>query len=274
MTAYRKPGPNGIVDQSDRLLNELVDELSNTHLPPPQNAFVPGPLRIDDMRLKPYIKSLLTPKPSRTMKVLKFLTKWGRNASPFTIAYNLVFQLHWKGFSFWMDVRKAARKGRALLKYVDGLEKGAIAFSKATREQAAAESKLPAYPIKSNENSGPIMVSAAELAYVEKYYNSAAMIANDAMAARSHLIKAIAGWDAVIVEANKTKDFTRKAVWDAITTLDFRFHKKGGGFRAYLIKARDRANRVEDEARDKQYHAADILGKWTPQGYQPPAGPL
>ncbi len=117
-------------------------------------------------------------------------------------------------------------------------------------------------------------VTNEELEYVEKYYNTAAKIANDAMAASSELREAIAGWDAVAEQANKNNDFTRASAWDAINDLNLRFHNEGGDFRAYLVNARDRASTVESWARSKQYHAADILGKWTPEGYQPPSGPF
>ena len=42
-------------------------------------------------------------------RVLEFVTKWGRNASPFNIAMTYV-RLHWKGISFWRDVARRPRK--------------------------------------------------------------------------------------------------------------------------------------------------------------------
>jgi uncharacterized protein DUF4157 len=206
---------------------------------------------------------------TKTERVLKFVGKWGRNASPFNIAMTYV-KLNWKGVSYWMDVRKSAKAGRALLKRIDGLERGARALNKATDEQYRAESKLPSSPLQTYEKAGSVIVTNEELEYVEKYYNTAAKIANDAMAASSELRKAIAGWDAVVEQANKNNDFTRASVWNAINTLNLRFNNEGGDFPTYLANARDRANAVESWARSKQYHAADILGKWTPEGYQPP----
>lgn len=211
--------------------------------------------------------------PTKTERVLEFVGKWGRNASPFTIAWNYV-QLNWKGVSYWMDVRKSAKAGRALLGRIDGLERGARALKKATDEQYSAESKLPSYPLQTAESVGQMTVTNEELEYVEKYYNTAAKIANDAMAASSKLREAIAGWDAVVEQANNNNDFTRASAWDAINDLNLRFSNEGGDFRAYLVNARDRASTVESWARSKQYHAADILGKWTPEGYQPPPGPF
>lgn len=213
---------------------------------------------------------------TKTELVLGFVSKWGRNASPFNIAMNYV-KLNWKGVSYWTDVRKSAKKGRALLKRIDELESGARALKKATDEQYSAKSKLltyPLYPLQTVEKVGQMVITNEELEYVEKYYNTAAKIANDAMAASNELRKAIAGWDAVVEQANKNNDYTRASVWDAINDLNLRFNNEGGDFRAYLGNARDRANWVESWARNKQYQAAGILGKWTPEGYQPPEGPF
>jgi len=201
--------------------------------------------------------------------VLEFVAKWGRNASPFKIASTYV-KLHWKGITFWRDVSKAAKAGRALLAFVDKLELGARALKKATDEQRDAEAMLPGYPLQTGDKAGRVLVSADELDYVDRYLNTAALIANDAMSARSDLDKAIAGWDAAVKQANDSADFTRAAAWEAINKLNLRFHNEGGGFRAYLVNARDVAARVESWARLKQYHAAHILNRWTPDWYTPP----
>jgi hypothetical protein len=201
--------------------------------------------------------------------VLDFLTKWGRNASPFKIA-NIYWKLNKKGISYWRDVSKAAKAGRDLLTRIDGLERGARAFKKATDELYSAESKLPGYPLQSADKAGQIIVTPAELDYVEKYLNTASMIANDAMAARIELDKAISSWDVVVAQAKQIRDFTRKAAWEAITDLDLRFSNEGGSFRAYLVTAHGTAARVEAWAGMKYNHAAHILGKWTPTWYVPP----
>ena len=205
----------------------------------------------------------------KLVRVLDFVTKWGRNASPFNIAHTYL-KLNWSGIKYWNEVSKAAKAGHALLDKVDGLEKGATVLKNAVDEQYRAESQLPGYPLQSDDKVGRMTVTPEELDYVDRYYNTAAMIANDAMSARAELDKAIAGWDAAVEQANKTNDFTRKSAWEAITDLDMRFNNKGGSFRAYLVDARDRAARTEQFARMKQWHAAHILGKWTPDGYQPP----
>lgn len=202
-------------------------------------------------------------------RVLDFVTKWGRNASPFKIA-NLYLKLNWKGIQFWRDVSKAAAAGHELLARIAGLEGGARALKRATDELYAAESQLPPYPLQTDAKAGRMRVTPAELDYVERYFNTAAMIANDAMDARAELDRAISGWDGAVAQANRTRDFTRKAAWEAITLLDMRFNNEGGSFRAYLVNARDRAARTEAWARQKQYHGAHILGKWTPEQYRPP----
>ena len=202
-------------------------------------------------------------------RVLDFVTKWGRNASPFKIA-NTYLKLNWKGISYWRDISKAAKTGRELLTRIDGLERGARALKKATDELYNAERKLPSYPLQSYDKVGHLIVTDAELDYVDKYLNTAAIIANDAMDTRSELDKAISGWDAAVGQANSTRDFTRKAASEAITYLDLRFSNEGGSFRAYLVNARDTAAQTEFWARMKQYHGAHILGKWTPEWYKPP----
>ena len=202
-------------------------------------------------------------------RVLDFVTKWGVNASPFKIATTYL-RLNWKGISYWRDISKAAKAGQALLDRIDGLERGARALKKAVDELRIAEGKLPNYPLQTAEKAGRILVSKNELEYVERYFNTAVLIANDAMAVRSELQKAITGWDAAVEQANKTGDFTRKAAWEAITYLDLNFNNEGGSFKAYLTNARDAAARVESWARMKQYHGAHILDKWTPEWYSPP----
>ena len=210
--------------------------------------------------------------PTKTVRVLKFFSKWGRNVSPFNIAMTYV-RLNWSGVSYWMDVRKSAKAGRALLKRIDMLERGALALKKATKELYSVESQLPSYPLQTDDKAGQMVITTEEIEYVKKYYNTAAKIANDAMLVSSELRKAIAGWDTVVEQANKNKDFTRASAWNAINNLDLRFNNLGGNFRTYLVNTRDSVNTVQSWARSKQYHAADILGKWTPEGYQPPSGP-
>jgi GH25 family lysozyme M1 (1,4-beta-N-acetylmuramidase) len=190
---------------------------------------------------------------------LEFLAKWGRNASPFKIAH-LYLKLNWDGLKYWNDVRKAAAKGHALLDRVDVLERGARVLKKAVDELSAAEAGMPGYPLESADVAGHVMVSQAELEYVRRYYEAASVIQSESMSARIELDQAIAGWDAVVEQANETSDFTRQAAWEAITELDLRFSKEGSGFRAFLVNARDAAVRTEDWAAWKRHTAADILG--------------
>ena len=269
MVAYRQPGPLGSVNEPIQFGSAKRGESAFSS---PRNDFVPGPAGLKEIRLDSYIKSLLTPKPTKTVKVLKFLTKWGRNASPFNIAYNLIFKLHWTGVSYWMDVRKAAEAGHKLKEYIDDLEKIALALKTAADQQYSAYLDLPDYPLQTYDKAGYALVTATEMQYVEEYFNSAVMIANDAMSTRTYLNRAIKGWDDVLVHANKISNFTRKFAWEAITMLEMRFTNKGGSFRGFLVEARDRANLVESRVRDAQYLAAHILGKPVPGWYQPPKG--
>jgi hypothetical protein len=212
----------------------------------------------------------LGPWARRAESVIERVTKWGVNASPFSIAKTYL-KLHWKGITFWRDVSRAARAGRALIARVEGLEKGARVLKRAVDELSTLESGLPSYPLAPDDQAGQVMVSAAELSFVERYRAAAASISHDASAARVELDSAISGWDAALREANRTKDFTRQAVWEAITLLDLRFGKEGGSFRGFLATERDRARRVESDALLKVYHAAHIVGKWTPGWYVPPS---
>jgi hypothetical protein len=79
--------------------------------------------------------------------VLEFVSKWGRNASPFKLA-NTYLRLNWKGISYWRDVRKAAKS-------VPGsADTRRRARTRRTDEQASAEAKLPSYPLQSAEKAG------------------------------------------------------------------------------------------------------------------------
>ena len=226
--------------------------------------------RDDTMVFGPWIKDMLDKyQRSRAERVLGFLGKWGRNASPFNIV-STYLRLNWGGIKFWNDVRKAAAKGKKLLAYIDRLESGARAMKKAVGHQRDAWVQLPAYPMKTGDKAPTSVVSQTELDYVERYYNTAAAIANDAMALRAEVGRAIRGWDSVLDEAKNTKNWTRKAVWESITELELRFGG-AGGFRSYLADIQQTATNIERYSRDSQYMAADIIGKWTPEGYAPPA---
>jgi hypothetical protein len=222
-----------------------------------------------DMALGPLIRELTAPK-TRLVRVLEFVSKWGRNASPFKIAMTQV-RLHWKGVDYWRKVSEAAAKGRALLKHVDDLESGARALERAIRKLAEAERKVPRYPLSTELDR--FWVGATELEDVERYFNTTVLIANEALDTAVELRKAIDGWDSVVFQAKKTEDFTRAAVWDAINELNMRFTNEGGDFRTFLVDSRDSALAVERFARRKQYHAAHILDKPTPDWYVPPSPP-
>jgi hypothetical protein len=225
--------------------------------------------RDDIMFFSPWIKDMLEKyQKSRPERVLNFLGKWGRNASPFTIL-STYLRLNWGGIKFWNQVRQAAAKGKKLLAYVDRLEKGAQAMKQAVDQQKDAWVQLPSYPLETGDKAPSATVTQAELDHVERYYNTAAAIANDAMALRAEVGRAITGWDSVIDEANKTRNWTRKAVWESIIELELRFGGQGG-FRSHLADVQQTAANIEEYCRQSQYMAGDIIGKWTPAGYQPP----
>jgi hypothetical protein len=197
---------------------------------------------------------------SKIERGLEFLGKWGRNASPFKVA-NTYLKLNWNGIKYWNAVQKAAEKGHALLDRVDVLERGARVLKKAVDELRDAEASMPSDPLESDDVAGHVLVTPTELEYVKRYFEAAQIIQTDAMDARIELNQAIAGWDAVVAQANDMRDFTRKAAWEAITTLDLRFSNEGGNFRAFLVNTRDAAERIETWASSKRYTAANILGK-------------
>jgi hypothetical protein len=202
---------------------------------------------------------------------LDFMSKWGRNASPVKVLW-LYFKLNKSGFADLADVSKRVKLVKALQSHVDQLERDARMLRNAVNEEWQAEEGLPNYPLETDESAGHVMVTPDELAYVEQYYEAAALVANDAMDARAKFNESIAGWDDVVAQAKASGDFTRGAAWDAVTDLELRFQSHGG-FRGFLVEARDRADQVESWARLKQFHAADILGKWTPANYRAPTPP-
>jgi hypothetical protein len=199
---------------------------------------------------------------------IEFVSKWGRTASPFNVL-STYFKLNKSGFADLSDVSKRVKLVKELRSRVDQLEREAWMLRNAVNEQWQAEEGLPEYPLDTAESAGHVLATPDELAYVEKYYEAAALVANDAMRARVMLNESISGWDDVVAKAGSSADFTREAAWDAVTDLELRFQSHGR-FRAFLADARDRAAQVESWARVKQYHAADILGKWTPPNYRAP----
>lgn len=207
--------------------------------------------------------------PYKAVRVLKFISKWGKSASPFNVAYT-TYKLHKFGVSYWRDVRKAAKKGRALLKHIKKLEQIARVLKKVTTELARAEYKLPNHPLPTDDVSVQFMVTKEELEYVEKYYHTAGAISHDASKTSIKLREMITGWDAVLKQANNNNDFTRRSAWQAINTLELKFSNSGGSFRVFIVNTHSTARNISAEALDKMYYAAHILGKWTPSGYKPP----
>lgn len=208
-------------------------------------------------------------KASRFSRTLGSVASWGK-ISPFDGAM-LYLDLHAAHFAALSKVSQQAAIARSLLRRAASLESGARALRKAVNAQRRAESELPSYPLLLDEEAGQMIVSAAEMAYVRDYYRAAARIANDAMAARAELYRAIEGWKGVLAHARKANDFTRQAIWQTVIQIDLRFSNQGGSFKAYLQSAHDDAERVHWWARTKQWHASHILGVgWVPETYEPP----
>ncbi len=214
-------------------------------------------------------KGSAAPKASKASRSLGAVTKWGK-VSPLDGAM-LYLDLHAAHFVALEKVSNSAAIANDLLNRIESLERGAREMRRAVNNQRVAEGQLPGYPLQLGDVASQISVSATERAFVEKYFHGAVRIANDALSAATKIHRAIEGWDAVKDQANKTGDFTRKAIWEAIIKLDMRFSSKSGNFRAYLVETRRRALNVEDSAREKQYLAADILDKPRPAYYQPPS---
>jgi uncharacterized protein DUF4157 len=172
----------------------------------------------------------------------------------------LYLQLHAAHFEALENVSKRLEIANDLLSHVEEFEKGARALRGAVNELQRAEAALPGEPLEAGGETSSFVVSTRELEYIEAYAASAGNIVSKAFDARVKLIKTIEGWDTVVAQSNATRDFTRKAVVEAVQILDFRFSKETGGtFRGFLIAARDDAGRVEAWARSKWNYAKDIL---------------
>lgn len=245
----------------------LVQRLSGEHSAHARAVFVQ---RDETMLLGPLMKDTIKRlSTTRAERYLAFLTKWGSSASPFKLA-STYLKLNWDGLKYWNDVRKAAAKGNALLGHIDQLERSARVLKSGVEQIGDAWAQLPAYPLETGDKSGRVMVSTAELEQVERYYNTAAAIANDAMHARALASRALTGWQDVLKEAVSIGDFTRKSAWESVITLELRFGGDGS-FRTYLEDVELTASRIEASSRHAQYVAADIIGKWTPEGFAPPS---
>ena len=168
-------------------------------------------------------------------------------------------QIHAAHFQALENVSQRVEIANNLLSHVEEFERGARALRDAVNALQRAEAALPGEPLATGEDA-PVAVSLGELEYVDAYAHSAANIVSKAFDARVKLIKIIEGWDTVVAQGSATRDFTRKAIVEAVQILDLRFSKEvGGNFRGFLIDARDDAGRVENWARSKWYYAKDIV---------------
>jgi hypothetical protein len=168
-------------------------------------------------------------------------------------------QIHAAHFEALENVSKRVEIANNLLNHVEEFEKGARALRTAVNALRSAEAALPGEPLATGDDAA-FAVGLGELEYVDAYAHSAANIVSKAFDARVKLIKIIEGWDTVVAQGSATRDFTRKALVEAVQILDLRFSKEvGGNFRGFLIDARDDAGRVEAWARSKWHYAKDIV---------------
>jgi Domain of unknown function (DUF4157) len=168
-------------------------------------------------------------------------------------------QIHAAHFQALENVSQRVEIANNLLSHVEEFEKGARALRDAVNALQRAEAALPGEPLATGEDT-PFAVSLGELEYVDAYAHSAGNIVSKAFDARVKLIKIIEGWDTVVAQGSATRDFTRKAIVEAVQILDLRFSKEvGGNFRGFLVNARDDAGRVESWARSKWHYAKDIV---------------
>jgi hypothetical protein len=214
---------------------------------------------------KPVVPTSTKPPPPKPLSSLGSAKSWGR-VTPFSAAM-IYLDLHAVHFKALASVKARVEFAKNIVNYIDELEKGARALNKAVEAQRSAEYDLPQYPVQSFEDDphaeqrplGALWITEAELQYVREYHDAAGRIFSDAWDARTVLERTLAGWDSVNAEAKKLRDFTRKAVSEAIIMLDLRFSNEGGSFRAYVAETRDTAWRVEQWAQAKFYVAKDIL---------------
>ena len=198
---------------------------------------------------------------AKVTRTLGSVAEWGK-IGPLDAAM-FYLQIHEADFAALEKVSERVEIAKDLLSHVAEFESGAHILRRVVDRQGIAEYELPSYPLQAPDPASPTIISPLsddERAYVSDYHAAAARIMNDALNARIELNKIIAGWDAVLIQAKETDDFTRKSAWDAVTELDLRFSKDGNGFRAFLVEARDRAGRYEYWAKLKMWDAEDILG--------------
>ena len=146
-------------------------------------------------------------------------------------------QLHQAHFAALEEVSKRVETAKDFLDHVAEFETGAGALRARVDQQQRDEFALPVEPLESDEQVS-FQVTLEELDYVSAYEDAASRISNDAFHARLELNQIIQGWDSALAQAEKTDDFTRKAIFEAVTDLDFRFAKeKRGSFGAFLVEA-------------------------------------
>jgi hypothetical protein len=218
------------------------------------------------VKAPPTVKTPTATKAPTATKPVKFASlgkgaTWsGGRAGPF-FAATTYLDLHAAHFRALEDVKRRALLAEDLLSAIDSLERGAKRLNQAEQETRAAFFELPDHPLHPTGDPAQIWTALTpdEVDYVQRYYKAALAVDVEAGKIRGELDKAIDGWAAVNDYADKARDFTKKAVWEARTKLDWRFSNQGGSFKAYLVEARDAAGQVELWARWKHLAADEIL---------------
>jgi hypothetical protein len=129
-------------------------------------------------------------------------------------------QIHEAHFAALEEVSKRVETAKDLLNHVAEFETGARALRERVNQQQRDEFTLPADPLDTGEQAS-FQVTLEDLNYVSAYKDAASRIGNDAFHARIEINKIIQGWDAALAQAEKTDDFTRQAVIEAVADLDF-----------------------------------------------------
>ena len=165
--------------------------------------------------------------------------------------------IHAPHFKALEAVSDAVEIAEDLLNRVDELENGARELKKVVEDLRSAEANLPGEPMPESDSADP-RLTVDELNYLRDYYRTAGSILSGAFDARVKLNRKIIGWNTVVAQAERTRNFTRASAWDAVNQLDLRFSQGGNGFLNFLLDVRDSAERVEHWARVKSNGVADI----------------
>lgn len=167
--------------------------------------------------------------------------------------------IHAPHFAALEKVSEMVGVAKNLVGRVDEFETEAREMTKVINALRNAEAELPADPLgQLGSNSEDSRLSIDELRYLRSYYEAGMSIISHAFDANVKLSRIIEGWNTVVAKAEASKDFTRGAVWDAITQLDLRFSTGGQGFLHFLTDARDWTIRIDTWVRYKLREPSEI----------------